>query len=233
MTTHFILGISNSSGVAQVIACAEPDASNLDVPEIFSFEITDYKSQSAQLLPLIQHYFKINHLSSLGCVAIAVDVGPGGFTSLRTACGIAQGLALAWSLPTIVLTSFECMLPKLTQQETTLVLIDAKLNEMYAARIQRNEQGTQWIESPHLLPISVLVGINVPMICDSHLYKQLSSPAEWVTQGKVTAIQLARLAWQEFRVGRLVKPVDCQPLYVRNKIAQTTSERLALKHVPL
>lgn len=51
-----------------------------------------------------------------------------------------------------------------------------------------------------------------------------------IQRGDVSAVQLARLAWQEFNAGRVVTPFECQPLYVRDKVAQTTSERLALKH---
>jgi tRNA threonylcarbamoyladenosine biosynthesis protein TsaB len=30
--------------------------------------------------------------------------------------------------------------------------------------------------------------------------------------------------------GHEKQPLDCQPMYVRDKVAQTTSERLVLKH---
>ena len=54
MTSRFLLAISTSSGVARVAAAAEP-LSPLDLAgELFSFEITDYKSQSAQLLPKLE-----------------------------------------------------------------------------------------------------------------------------------------------------------------------------------
>lgn len=146
MTSRFLLAISTSSGVARVAAAAEP-LSPLDLAgELFSFEITDYKSQSAQLLPKLEQQLQAAGLQAGQCAAIAADIGPGGFTSLRTACGIVQGLAVAWQVPVVTLTSFECMLPQLEQAKPLAVLIDARLNEIYAAKIQRTAQGTQWVE---------------------------------------------------------------------------------------
>lgn len=230
MAFRFILAISTSSGVAKVAAAAEPSEANEIAAGLFSFEITDYKSQSAQLLPLVQQHLEQAGLKPSQCAAIAVDIGPGGFTSLRTACGIAQGLSVAWQVPTVPLTSFECMLPARPPAQPVTVLIDARLNEIYAACIQRTAQGTQWIKPPYLLAMGELQNTQGPAVCDIHLYAQLQNPNPGVETGAVCATRLAQLAWQEFAAGRVAAAIDCQPLYVRDKVAQTTTERLALKH---
>lgn len=230
MAARFILSISTSSGVAKVAAVAEPFDDGASASTLFNYEIVDYKSQSAQLLPMLEQHLQAAGLQASVCAAIAADIGPGGFTSLRTACGIVQGLAVAWQVPVVTLTSFECMLPQLEQAKPLAVLIDARLNEIYAAKIQRTAQGTQWVEPPHLLAIDELPNLKGPAVCDAHLFALLSSPVPEIQRGDVSAVQLARLAWQEFNAGRVVTPFECQPLYVRDKVAQTTSERLALKH---
>jgi len=230
MASRFILAISTSSGVAKVAAAAEPSEANEIAACLFSFEITDYKSQSAQLLPLVQQHLEQAGLEPSQCAAIAVDIGPGGFTSLRTACGIAQGLSVAWQVPTVPLTSFECMLPACPPAQPLTVLIDARLNEIYAACIQRTTLGTQWIKQPYLLAMGELQNAKAPAICDAQLYGQLQNLSPGVETGAVCATRLAQLAWQEFEAGRVAQAFDCQPLYVRDKVAQTTIERLALKH---
>ncbi len=230
MASRFILAISTSSGVAKVAAAIEPNSANTPANGLFNFEITDYKSQSAQLLPMIQQHLELGNLKPAQCAAIAVDIGPGGFTSLRTACGVAQGLAVAWQVPTVPLTSFECMLSAQLQDQPVTVLMDARLNEIYAACIQRTAQGTQWVKSPHLLALDELQNIHGSAVCDAHVYAQLHEPGSVAIQGAVCAVRLAQLAWQEFLAGRVAAPFDCQPLYVRDKVAQTTTERLALKH---
>lgn len=222
MNSRFILAISTSSGIAKVAAAAKPMVLGQAGNVLFSFEITDYKSQSAQLLPLIQQHLQAAGLQPAHCAAIAVDIGPGGFTSLRTACGVAQGLAVAWNVPTVPLSSFECMLPTLQQNEALTVLIDARLNEIYAATICRTDRGTQWDSQPYLLAVDQLQEVQGQTVCDANV--------PGLRQGSVSAVQLAHLAWQEFEAGRVATPVDCQPMYVRDKVAHTTSERLALKH---
>ena len=230
MKSRFILAISTSSGVAKVAAAAEPFGQHDLAVGLFSFEITDYKSQSARLLPLILEHFHKLDLKPTECAAIAVDIGPGGFTSLRTACGVAQGLAMAWNVPTVPLSSFECMLPLPLPTEPVTVLMDARLNEIYAAKLKRTSQLTQWEQAPHLLPLSTLQTLTGKSVCDPQLFGQITVPGDGVTRGEVSAIRLVQLAWQEFAAGRVATPIDCQPLYVRDKVAQTTTERLALKH---
>lgn len=231
MTFPFILAISTSSGVAKVAALADSGGNEVFAEkELFSFDIVDYKSQSAQLLPMIQQHLQSGSILPAHCAAIAVDIGPGGFTSLRTACGVAQGLAVAWNVPTVTLTSFECMLPGIEQSAPLNVLIDARLNEVYAAVLHRTGQGTEWKEMPHLLGIPELAKIEGPVVCDALVFSHLDDTEQNAMLGEVSALQLARLAWQEFRHGRVFTPFDCQPLYVREKVAQTTSERLASRN---
>ncbi|WP_291713951.1 tRNA (adenosine(37)-N6)-threonylcarbamoyltransferase complex dimerization subunit type 1 TsaB [Limnobacter sp. CACIAM 66H1] len=230
MASRFILAISTSSGVAKVVATTEPHGSDSLGAGLFGFEIVDYKSQSAQLLPMIRQHLEQSGAKPAQCAAIAVDIGPGGFTSLRTACGIAQGLAVAWQVPAVPLTSFECMLPEQYSDQSFTLLIDARLNEIYAARIRRTSKGTEWLDPPHLLAMDEFQNIQGPAVCDAHLYAQRANPGKGIEPGVVCATRLAQLAWQEFAAGRVVAPFDCQPLYVRDKVAQTTTERLALKH---
>ena len=40
---------------------------------------------------------------------------------------------------------------------------------------------------------------------------------------------IAQLAWQDYQAGRAIPAEQAQPIYLRNKIAQTTQERQALK----
>jgi tRNA threonylcarbamoyladenosine biosynthesis protein TsaB len=232
MASPFILAISTSSGVARV-ACATKCALNGAVPRIvFSFEIVDYKSQSALLLPTIQQHLVDAAMEPAQCAAIAVDVGPGGFTSLRTACGVAQGLAVAWNVPTVPLSSFECMLSPVDTptEDAVTVLMDARLNEVYMATLSRTFEGTRWIHPPCLLSVDNLHTVPEGEVTADAFVAGLLGGNRRVHAGSVSAVQLALFAWQEFEAGRVSEPFDCQPQYVRDKVAQTTSERMAAKH---
>ncbi|NJM33221.1 MAG: tRNA (adenosine(37)-N6)-threonylcarbamoyltransferase complex dimerization subunit type 1 TsaB [Limnobacter sp.] len=94
--SSLILGFSTSHGTAEV--CAANAQGHL----VFSYHIEDYRQQSAELLPRLVAALAAHGLQSSAFAALAVNIGPGGFTSLRTACGIAQGLGTAWHLPVLV-----------------------------------------------------------------------------------------------------------------------------------
>lgn len=64
------------------------------------------------------------------CDAVAVTVGPGGFTGLRAAIALAQGFALGWGVPCLGVTlgeAFAASLPESERDGRTLwVAVDTK-----------------------------------------------------------------------------------------------------------
>lgn len=240
MSTPYVLAITTSSGVAKVAFVCKPTGSQplagerIELPScLAAFEIEEYKSQSALLLPRMVLEMAEHGLDKDGCAAIAVDVGPGGFTSLRTACGLAQGLALAWQVPTVPISSFEVMWASQTHWQAASCLIDARLNEMYSARLDRNAQGVVWHLAPALMAVDALSEVNGRVLCDPavhNLRMNQGLPTDGFTVVKPTAQALGYLGWLEWMAGRGVEPLACQPMYVRDKVAQTTSERMALRH---
>ncbi len=240
MSTPYVLALTTSSGVAKVAFVSKPlylrpgKGERIELPVcLAAFEIDDYKSQSALLLPYMVSAMAENHLNKAQCAAIAVDVGPGGFTSLRTACGIAQGLALAWQIPTVPVSSFEVMWASQDHWQVANCLVDARLNEMYSASVDRNAQGVVWHKAPALMSVDSLSEVNGPVLCDSAVHAFRANQGlstDGFTVIKPTAQALGYLGWLEVLAGRVVEPLACQPMYVRDKVAQTTSERMALKH---
>ena len=266
LDSGFILALTTSSGIARVAAVAAQQSAcsgndpaqqfvfqNEGFCTLFDFEIVEYKDQSAQLLPCLQRALSDSNLKGSDCLALAVDIGPGGFTSLRTSCGIAQGLATAWNVPTVPLSSFECMAASLEYGQpgsaTTPVtfLMDARLGQIYCASLRLSLEQTEWLQTPILIAanaLSVLEKIQQTgnAVCDASVYNMLESwPAttltekhntkpSQITQSAPSAIALAALAYKMAKQGRVSTPFDCQPLYVREKVAQTTSERMAAKN---
>lgn len=66
---------------------------------------------------------------------IAVTVGPGSFTGIRTGVAAARGLALALSIPAVGVTTLEVLAAAILEEHTrgpVVVAIDAKRGEIYA-----------------------------------------------------------------------------------------------------
>lgn len=94
--------------------------------------------------------------------AIAVDRGPGGFTSLRLGLGVAQGIALAHDLPVHPVSSLAALAePAMASgtAERVLALLDARMGEVYAGWYAADPgggfgaAGTEWLGAPEAIPV--------------------------------------------------------------------------------
>ena len=74
-----------------------------------------------QLLPMIDSLLAEAEIAKTDLVAVAFSQGPGAFTGLRIACGLAQGMALGLGLPLIPIDSLRA-----TAQSAVDFLVDNK-----------------------------------------------------------------------------------------------------------
>ncbi len=113
---------------------------------------------SARLLPLVDEVLAEAEVSRAQLDGIAFGQGPGAFTGLRVACGVAQGMGFALDLPLVpVLTpaSMEQQLAAATPQ-WRLVVQDARMSEAYVTVIHRTAEQVQLSTGPLLLPLAAL-----------------------------------------------------------------------------
>jgi tRNA threonylcarbamoyladenosine biosynthesis protein TsaB len=159
---------------------------------------------------------------------IAFGAGPGSFTGLRLAAGCAQGLAFGLELPVLGIGTLEAL--ALASGETrAFCCLDARMNEVYVAAY---EDGVE---------------VMAPMVCPPEHLPSLPNGDGWVGCGdgfasypnlsagpayvrpelRPTAAAVARLAAPRFARGEGIPAALAAPLYVRDKVALTTAERLA------
>lgn len=162
---------------------------------------------------------------------IAFGAGPGSFTGLRLAAGCAQGLAFGLELPVLGIGTLEAL--ALASGETrAFCCLDARMNEVYVAAY---EDGVE---------------VMAPLVCPPERLPSLPSLPKgdgWVGCGdgfasypgllpalvgvrpelRPTAAAVARLAAPRFARGEGMPAALAAPLYVRDKVALTTAERLA------
>lgn len=219
-----ILAIETSAELASVAL--------LHHGQLISREAAGVQTHSQTVLPMVQALLAQAGISLSDCDAIAFGAGPGSFTGVRTACGVAQGLAFGADLPVIpvvTLLSMAAACRDACNAADVLVVLDARMDEVYWAQY-RFEDEWQVVTPPALSAAAAVSVIGTPVACGNGLTAYASVFAGWMgTRPEIVphASQIARLAESEFIAGRTIKAHEAQPIYLRNKVAFTTAERMA------
>lgn len=196
------------------------------------------QSHSATLLPLIRQLMAEGGSAFSALDGVAFGCGPGAFTGLRVACGVAQGLAVAHDLPVFPVTSLAAM-AAFTESEKVLSLLDARMGEVYSAFLQRREVGAGLayeVMGDILLskPEDIFLPIEAGFVACGNaigaypaLAERLASTACVVQTGILpSARQVAALAVPSALAGAGLDAALAAPLYIRDKVAKTIAERL-------
>ncbi len=95
------------------------------------------RTHSQSILPMVQELLAEAGVTLADVDAIAYGSGPGSFTGVRTACGIAQGLAYGASLPVVPVVTLDAMALACHQQhgaQRIVTVLDARMGEVYWAQ---------------------------------------------------------------------------------------------------
>ncbi|MYN44640.1 tRNA (adenosine(37)-N6)-threonylcarbamoyltransferase complex dimerization subunit type 1 TsaB [Pseudoduganella sp. FT93W] len=224
-----ILAIETSSELA---SCAL-----LRGESVLSRVSSGVRTHSQSVLPMIQELLAEAGIALCDCDAIAFGSGPGSFTGVRTACGVAQGLAFGASLPVVPVVTLDAMALACHQQHAArdvLTVLDARMGEVYWAQYRFGADGSpQAVLAPVLSAPAAVQPQGTPLACGNGLSAYAEAYAETpLARGDAAimphAVQIAQLAALAFAAGQTVTAADAQPLYLRNKIAYTQAERAAM-----
>jgi tRNA threonylcarbamoyladenosine biosynthesis protein TsaB len=153
---------------------------------------------------------------------------------VRTACGVAQGLAFGLDLPVVPIVTLKAMAQACRDAcgaADVLVLLDARMEEVYWAQY-RYLDGWQTVIEPSLSAPAKVSSISNAVACGNGLTAFPSVFEEMPFAQRCTDVmpharQIAQLAQAELAAGMAVNARDAQPVYLRNKVALTTVERMA------
>lgn len=223
-----ILAIETSSELA---SCAL-----LHGERLYTRSSSGVRTHSQSILPMVQELLAEAGVALKECDAIAFGAGPGSFTGVRTACGIAQGLAYGAGLPVIALVTLDAMALACSQSSgasDVLAVLDARMGEVYWAQYR----GSDLIAGPALCAPGEVAPIATPgpiTACGNGIsaYPEAFAAQPWAGSAMLEimphAAQMAQLAQLALVRGDIVAAADAQPLYLRNKIAYTSAERVLI-----
>ena len=208
--------------------------------EIVSLEARAANRQGEVVLPMLEKLFARSGGGLEGLDAIAYGAGPGAFTGLRIACGVAQGLAFGRGVPVIGISTLAA-----TAEESgaprVLVALDARMREVYYAAFEK--QAGKWRE---VLPARCVApdeveapeGLNGGRGGDwlgcgngfavyrESLEARLGGVLVRIApEVRPSAAAVARLAAPRLAAGEGVDAAQAIPRYVRDKVALTSAEQ--------
>lgn len=149
---------ANGASVAllQEISSQRLSSSKQEQTRIFYQAVDEEGKNAEQVLPMLDSVLVQAGLAKQDIDAVVFSQGPGGFTGLRVACGLAQGLALGLQIPIIPVSSLEAS-AVLSQHHLSdgfmVVALDARMQEVYLAvyAIKQGKLQTQPVLSPLLI----------------------------------------------------------------------------------
>lgn len=188
------------------------------------------RSNSETLLPLVEATLREAGIGYADLGGIAFGAGPGSFTGLRVACGVAQGLSVARDVPLIGIGTLEAM-SFASGGERVMVALDARMGEVYFGLFEAGIQiGEIGVYAPADVPVP---SSGRWLACGNGLaaypvLRDVLAPAVelWRPDIMPSAEAIVRLAAPRLARGERIDPADAAPLYVRNKVAKTVAERL-------
>jgi tRNA threonylcarbamoyladenosine biosynthesis protein TsaB len=205
-----------------------------------SYELKELVGQkhSERLISMVDEVLKDAGIKIQQLDGIAFGKGPGSFTGVRIACGVAQGLALGADVSVVGVCTLHA-LAEASGKDKVIAALDARMGELYlAAYEKRNGEWTAVIEPCLCKPDDApqVAGDNWfgagsgyavnDGALSQHYGKQLiGTDAQAVPQ----AGAVAQIAALEFARGNAVDAALALPLYLRDKVALKTSERQVSK----
>jgi tRNA threonylcarbamoyladenosine biosynthesis protein TsaB len=180
-------------------------------------------------LPMLEALLGEAGLSASQLDAVAFGEGPGSFTGLRIACGIAQGLAFARDLPVLGVSSFEAI-AEASGAARVAACIDARMREVYYAALEK--KGGRWapIADARCVPPQDVpappgdgwIGCGSGFAAFPDLLKGRLVAVR--PQVRPTAFAVAALAAPRLERGEGVDAAAALPVYLRDKVAFTKQE---------
>jgi len=192
---------------------------------------------SELILPMIDALLQEVGLSVRQLDGVAFGAGPGSFTGLRIACGIAQGLAFAAGLPVAAVGTLPC-LAEASNEARVISALDARMGEIYIAAFERDADAWRTVSEPLLCQPQEAPPLTGRWVgCGSGFTAHGEALAQRYA-GQLTRLhaelfpharEVAMIGARLLARGEGMDPALAAPLYIRDKVALTVGERAARK----
>lgn len=242
-----ILAIETATEACSAAVFIDDKQSNHQI--ISRFELAP-REHTKLILPMMDDVLNQAGITLANIDAIAFSCGPGAFTGLRIATGVAQGIALSIDKPLIpvsTLSSLALQAYVLFQNEKStdkpiivISALDARMGEVYWGKYSvQNGQvsliGEEKVTSPESMLEEVLSHSEERLITigngwdvyDENISREGKLEAIYSIKGQYPKAEMVvKLAATMLTAGEIVSVEDAQPVYIRNKVAKKSKKYL-------
>jgi tRNA threonylcarbamoyladenosine biosynthesis protein TsaB len=188
------------------------------------------RGHAERLLPMADELLRAAGIAARDLDAVAFGRGPGGFTGLRIAAGIAQGLAAGGNcrvVPVSNLAAVAAGAARVHGAKRVLACLDARMGEVYWAAFDTSgavpvPQSDERVTVPDRVALPAGVGwfgaghgFGAYAGLAAQLAPQLSGCDATLLP---RAQDIARIAAVELAAGRAVDPAQALPVYLRDEV---------------
>lgn len=193
------------------------------------------RPSSETMLPTVATLLADAQLDLVRLDGIAFGAGPGSFTGVRVACGVAQGLAFVHGQPLMPVSTLAAV-ALAAGPGRVLAVLDARMKEVYAGCFAVHDETVEPLGEETVAPPE---RVELPTGDDwraagnaAAAYPVLAERLAAAHIGLASAsgpmaAQVAILGARQLAAGAAVAAEAAAPRYVRDKVAQTIAERLA------
>ena len=188
------------------------------------------RGHAARLLPMADELLREAGIAARDLDGIAFGRGPGGFTGLRIAAGVAQGLAAGACRPIVPVSNLAAVASgagRVSGAECVLACMDARMGQVYWAAFENATGNPRAVTDERLTaPGEVQLPAGASWYGAGHGF---SAHPELATRlgASLTAIDadllpraadIARIAAGELAAGRGLAPAQGLPVYLRDDV---------------
>jgi tRNA threonylcarbamoyladenosine biosynthesis protein TsaB len=195
------------------------------------------EGSSERLLPLIDAVLAEAGVTLRDLDGIAFGAGPGSFTGVRIACGVAQGLALGSARPLVAVSTLEALAEAAWRGRgatRVVACLDARMREVYLAAYERDGDGWRERHAPAVSKPDAVALADVAGWTGAGdgfaAYPALGATLALSSvdpDARPDARAIATLALPRLAAGEGVAAGAARPFYVRHRVALTSAERSA------
>jgi tRNA threonylcarbamoyladenosine biosynthesis protein TsaB len=198
------------------------------------------RAHAERILPMVDELLKEAGVSLSELDAIAFGRGPGAFTGLRIAAGVAQGLAYGAGLPVVPVSNLVALAERALMERggaAVLACMDARMSEVYWCAFQRvAPEGTEALGPERVTPPDAVTLEESPLRNRLGIQSWIAAgtglgayPALAVRLGLAAgnvagnllprAHEIVRIAMRELKAGRALPADEALPVYLRDQVA--------------